>query len=170
MRLSTILSMVFFLFISSACKKDDSPSQTGSNSMSAKVDGKSWSRKPCWECIGGGKGLRIDYDDRDYFALQGQDPDFGMTIEFAIYSMPGVGTYQLNSTYSLSNKNINVALLFKNNKEYTTTEQSTGVINITKVDLLKKIVSGTFTFTAEEEGNPANTIQVTDGRFDVTFL
>lgn len=31
-------------------------------------------------------------------------------------------------------------------------------------------VTGTFAFTAKKEGNPANTIQVTDGRFDVTFL
>jgi hypothetical protein len=171
MKHDNILILVCFLFLFSACKKNEPYSPMGANVMLAKVDGKSWSRKPCWECFGGGRGMRVSYEDRDFFVLEGQDPDRGMSIELVIYSMPGVGVYPLNTNYSRDNNNVNRASVYDSKLGiYTTSSKNTGEINITTVDLKKKIISGTFTFTAGEERDLDNTIKVTNGFFDIAFL
>lgn len=165
---SYILFVFLVLFSSFNCKKDDlpKPTQTGANIMAAKVNGKTWEKKACWSCTGGGDGLIVDYDDRAFFAVTGEDPDQGLIIALAITSLKSTGTYQLTS------KNLNFARLFKSNegKYYFTSINNTGTVTITKLDLTKKIISGTFELTAEDENNPANTIRVTGGRFDVTFF
>lgn len=42
-------------------------------------------------------------------------------------------------------------------------------LNITKLDTLGKIISGTFHFFLSEYNNPGNTIEIKDGRFDLVF-
>lgn len=163
---TTLLFLI--LLTSSSCKKDALPkaTQTGANIMAAKVNGQVWEKKACWSCTGGGDGLIVNYEDRDFFAVTGQDPDQGLTIALAISSLKNIGVYQLSS------RSLSFARVFKKDggKYYYTSATNTGQVTITKLDLTNKIASGTFEFTAEDENNPANTIRVTDGRFDVTFL
>ncbi|MBC7557338.1 MAG: hypothetical protein H7195_10295, partial [Chryseobacterium sp.] len=42
-----------------------------------------------------------------------------------------------------------------------------GEVNITKLDRVNKIISGTFWFEATNENNPNDKVSVTDGRFDL---
>ncbi len=156
------------LLLAASCKKDGLPkaTQTGENTMVAKVDGKLWQKKACVSCTGGGTGLIVSYEDRNFFGVTGEDHDSGSRIALSISSVKSVGTYNLSS------KNLNYGRLFKigSGPYYYTSTKNTGQVTITKLDLTNKIISGTFDFTAEDENNPANTIKVTDGRFDVKFL
>lgn len=74
-------------------------------------------------------------------------------------------------TYELSTKNLNFAELYKYNLNsfFSTTTSSKGTGTITKLDLANNIISGTFQFTAEDNENPQNTVNVTDGWFDITY-
>ncbi|RYE16771.1 MAG: hypothetical protein EOP42_33395 [Sphingobacteriaceae bacterium] len=133
--------------------------------MAAKVNGKAWQKKACTSCIGGGSALKVNYDDRDFFVVTGQDHDFGLDIAIVITSLKRTGTY------TLSSRNLDYARLYKESdaKYYYTSTKNTGQVTITKLDLVNKIISGTFNLTAEDENNPVNTLKVTDGRFDVKY-
>ncbi len=164
-----ILLIIPFLsmLLAASCKKDDLPkaTQSGANTMAAKVDGKVWQKKACTSCIGGGSALEINYDDRNFFGVSGQNRDQNILVTFVITSLKSTRTYELTS------QNLNYAQIYSSNdhKTYYTSTSNTGQVNITKLDLENHIISGTFNFTAEDENNPANTIKVTDGRFDVKF-
>jgi hypothetical protein len=159
------------LFTSFSCKKDDLPkaTQTGANIIAAKVNGKVWEKKACWSCIGGGTGLRVNYDDRNFFGISGEQKDENkdIVITLVIPNLKSIGAYPLSG----EGKNQGFLSNYSNGSiKYATSGNNNGTITITKLDLANKIISGTFEFTAEDENNPANTIKVTDGRFDVTFL
>ena len=50
---------------------------------------------------------------------------------------------------------------------YRTNQQQTGQLNVTHLDTVKQIVSGTFYFTAVN--NLSDTVKITDGRFDMPY-
>ena len=152
------------MFLSSTCKKEDSPSQKGANIMTAKIDGRFWEKKSCFGCGGGGDGLGVEYDDSGYLAVGGYARGYA-NIGFVAHGVLAPGDYPL---YSITGNYAQVHL-YENSKTYYTTAQSNGTLHITKLDFEKKILSGTFEFTAEEQDNPSNTIRVTNGILDITF-
>jgi len=46
---------------------------------------------------------------------------------------------------------------------------ASNAINVTRVDTLNQIISGTFYFTLFNSSDPKDSVVVTDGRFDVTY-
>ena len=56
--LKTLLLALIISSLSIACEKDNTnqPTQTGANTIHAKVNGAPWQSKPCWSCISGGGG------------------------------------------------------------------------------------------------------------------
>ena len=85
-----LLLMPFLsMLLAASCKKDDLPkaTQTGANTMAAKVNGKVWQKKACVSCTGGGTGLIVTYEDRNFFAVTGEDHDFGLQIAIVIKSL-----------------------------------------------------------------------------------
>ena len=167
--MKTIGKVIFaalIILIAFSCKKGDllpKPTQTGANMMAAKVNGKVWQHRGCIGCM----GLRVNYDDRILFGITGDNPDQKIGITLIISSLKSIGTYDLK--LEGSNNNFGELYNSKENIIYLTSNSNTGKVTITKIDLTKKIISGTFEFTAEDENNPSNTIRVTDGRFDVPF-
>ncbi|RYY30344.1 MAG: hypothetical protein EOP41_00820 [Sphingobacteriaceae bacterium] len=161
-----VLPFLFLLLITS-CEKEGLPkaTQTGANTMSCKVNGKVWQKKACVSCLGGGSALSLNYDDRDFFGISGQNRDQNITITLIINSL------KKTRIYSSSTNGNNQAYLnnYNNGTYYSTSQSNKGTITVTKLDLNNKIISGTFEFTAEDENNPNNTIKVTDGRFDVKY-
>ena len=163
--LKTLLLALFICSLSLACKKDKmpKPTQTGANTMYAKINGQPWEKKACWSCIGG--GLEVGYDDRTLFVAVGQNKDQNINVSLIVKELKSVGLHEL------SNQSINYARIYNFNEEtrYFTTNNNKGSVTITKLDLTNKIISGTFEFTAEDENNSANTVKVTDGWFDITY-
>lgn len=168
MKVSNVLLAFAILFLLSTCKKDDLPkaTQTGENTMSCKVNGQVWQKKACSSCFGGGSALSINYDDRDFFGVSGENNDQKITITLIINSL------KTPRIFTSSTKGNNQAYLnsYKNGTiHYSTSKLNTGTVTVTKIDLTNKIISGTFEFTAEDESNTNNIIKVTDGRFDIKY-
>ncbi|WP_017256997.1 DUF6252 family protein [Pedobacter arcticus] len=152
------------ILLTVSCKKDDLPkaTQEGKNIMAAKVNGKTWVKTACWSCIEGGSGLRANYANNILNIVAQQEKDSAKSsIEF-LFSVDSPGRY-------LSTSGFNEINYLSKAGYYETTANTIGEINITKIDKTNKIISGTFSFTAENKDNPNDIITVTDGRFDVTY-
>ena len=136
------------------------PTQTGANTINAKVNGTPWQHKFCWSC----KRIDAVYEDGTLqFFVTGRNWDQNIVISVNIKELKSLGTYQL------SNQGLNYGYISTENSRFYTSNNSLGVVTITKIDLANKIISGTFEFSAEDEYNPANTIKVTDGWFDIVY-
>ena len=156
--------LVCFLFLSSACKKEDSPSQSSANIMQAKIDGRYFENKACFGCAEGGDGIGVEYDDSGYLSITGFDRSYG-NLGFIAKGVLAPGDYPLyhiNGSYARVN-------IYEGNKVYFTSTVNSGTLHITKIDFKRKILSGTFEFTAEQDINPSNVKKVTNGVIDVTF-
>ncbi|WP_017256996.1 DUF6252 family protein [Pedobacter arcticus] len=171
--LKKIILASIILLLATSCKKDDLPkaTQTGSNNMAAKINGKVWQRKGCFGCIGGGSGISINYDDRTFFGISAQNRDLKYTLTLIIENLKNKTTYTLGNG-SGNNKAPNYAKVssdLSNHINYYTTENLKGKITITKLDTTNKIIAGTFEFKAENENNPSDIITVTNGWFDIKY-
>ncbi len=82
------------------------------------------------------------------------------------------GTYLLNqSTAHFPNHSASYAYYverrFTPTNEWITNIQYTGKVEITRIDTVNNIISGTFEFSAINLYNTPQPITITDGRFDV---
>lgn len=138
--------------------------------MAAKVNGKIWQSRSCWTCIGGGSGLDVEYSS-GYLRISGEQGDEGTFISLEVQDVKGSGSYTLKdkSLSGIFGKNGTYGRVFisQGSKYYETTATSTGTV--TKLDVANKIISGTFSFRAQNEENSSEFVEVTDGRFDVKY-
>ncbi|MFC5283644.1 DUF6252 family protein [Pedobacter alpinus] len=162
-----ILFASLILLFTISCKKDDLPAATqeGKNIMAAKVNGKTWVKTACWSCIGAGGGLNVSYENGilsirgEQFVSKTNDNVIGILIQNPKIGDNIVDGSRINLEYND----------YGNKKYYKTYSNSIGVVNITKIDTIKKIISGTFHFDAVNENDLNDTVSITDGRFDVTY-
>jgi hypothetical protein len=162
-----IIYCSIILFFTISCKKDDLPaaSQEGKDIMAAKVNGNVWVKTACFSCIGAGGGLSVSYSNKfiniqgEKFVSKNDDSVIGLEL-FASKT----GEYLTNGVEAFITYDD-----FGNKKYYRTTSNSTGIINITKIDPVNKIISGTFICKVENENDPTDIISITDGRFDVSY-
>ena len=160
--LKTVLLALLICSLSLACKKDKmpKPTQTGANTIYAKVNGQPWQHKGCISCS---EAFQVSYDDRINFGVSGRNYDQKIGITTVLRNLKATGTYELSSTDLDFGDLVNTTLTYN---RFTTTKINKGSVTITKLDLDNKIISGTFEFTAEDKENPENTVKVTDGWFD----
>ena len=166
--LKKISYALIILLFTISCKKDDLPkaTQEGKNVMAAKIDGNVWINTACSSCIGGGSGLSVSYEQM-FINILGQQKNGSTSLSIQLYfKVQEVGNYIINGT---SFNDDNFIKLIDKNITYNTSKQHTGNLNITKIDRVNKILSGTFSFTAVNENNLNDVKSITDGRFDVTY-
>jgi hypothetical protein len=79
-----------------------------------------------------------------------------------------LGTISLND---INNAVIALSETDQAEQHYTTTEAVGGTLNITRLDTVANIVSGTFSFQAalQPTNTPGKIINITDGRFDIKY-
>jgi len=169
----TFILVIIFMFIASSCKKDPLPkaSQVGAEIMAAKIDGKVWKKTACFSCIAGGSALRVDFSNGNLY-IQGEqnDDDLKTYIALVLRNLTKEGVYDLNiESDNTNHAELSDYTVINFARKYSTNSTNKGSVTITKLDLGKKIVSGTFSFIAEDRNNPGNTTHVTDGRFDVKY-
>lgn len=102
--------------------------------------------------------------------IQGIDARYSLPIagDVAIQKMDvfKTGKYPLQSQSCSTNYQCDQTFYY-NSDEYTTYSAHSGELNLTRLDTINKIVSGTFEFNAT---NPeGKTVRVTAGRFDVKY-
>jgi hypothetical protein len=172
---STRLLSLFFislnLFIS--CKKDNLPKATekGKNTFGCKIDGKIFvpQKTITYPSM---PPLRSYYDDSSrYFELSvSEDRDEGNN---------GLKRYMILKLYNLKignnalNENNKALIVISTNNQldqrYETNTAIGGTLNITRIDTLAHIISGTFSFNAASRPDNSKIISVTDGRFDINY-
>lgn len=135
--------------------------------VSAKVDGVLFGNSaPAGNLIvqyGGGNFLVLAYDSRISGEVIKQ-------ISIVYSPLTTTGTYELNTSVSvISPKTIKLGEYIEdpggaNQISYETDSTHTGTLVITKLDTINRLISGTFNFTALQDGGTA-IINVTDGQF-----
>ncbi len=161
-----------------ACEEDDGlpePTQTGAMIMAAKINGKLWETNGSWSAMGG-SGLRVQYSD-GYFSIvgSGDKREIDASVIFQLTNVLAPGVYILKEklpgifSEAGSYGNVHYYTVENNVKNHETTVSSTGTVTITKLDIQRKIISGTFSFKAQNKNNPSEYVEVTDGRFDVKY-
>lgn len=175
--LSTVLC--FLLFTNINCKKDKlrvdqlpAATQIGKGTFGCLVNGEAFT--PTIELFSYSNHFSYGYDPDYGFGvdvINKKDNYFGhIIIELKIKNIMAGQTYVLDN-YNVSGKGGATYTNILDNGislDYTTNNQVNGTITITKLDPVKEIISGVFAFKAISSTN-GETINVTDGRFDLTF-
>lgn len=179
--LSLVSVLCILFFTNMQCKKDKLPidqlpaaTQTGANTFGFLINGQAFTptTKIIYNYIfnyvynpSSGLSIEATNDNRDadylghiYISLLIPNLIEGRTYTLTDYNVVGKGGVKYLDISGPGNVQGN----------YETTSQAGGSITITKCDLVKKIISGTFSFSATDMKS-LKTINVTDGRFDLTF-
>ena len=174
MKKLSIICLSLFLFV--ACKKKidelPAPTQTGSNTFGAKVNGNLWAPQgfgpfPANDIL----EVRMTAPDAVMinarnFASSPNETEF----EIFISDVTGPGTYLLNNNVprgGFSSYGYYVKRNFTPDNEWLTSSAHGGSVTITRLDLANKVVAGTFQFEAMNLYNAPNLLSVTEGRFDL---
>ena len=119
----------------------------------------------------------------EYFSLDIQNLKNKKGIDYTIYvhlnnMILGAGLYNVGQSngenYIDGPNNPQIIVNEINENVYTGkkfwSSPNSGTINITRFDYSNKIISGVFSCTLYNKDNPTETIQVTDGRFDINLV
>jgi hypothetical protein len=177
--ISTRSSFGFLLLLLVAgpqCKKSSPPpnillpaTQEGKNTFGCKVNGEVWI--PYYHCGFGTSGC-----DELGFHVYSSDSVNKLPLQFSLvtersisdnnYSAFFINTYRANITQT-GNIYDSVSIWCVIGHDYYTQSFYAGSMNLTKLDTVNNIMSGTFSFT--QYNTPNDSVVVTDGRFDLTF-
>lgn len=174
------IPVMFMFFVLSACSKDvvELPpvTETGENTFGARLDGSFWTPAG-FGIVPTAPLLEARFID-DNIKINARNFSISPTeTEFEIYlkNVTETGVYLLNKNVSIyPNQTESYAYHIKRKlrpiDQWVTNANFTGVVNITKVDRVNKIVAGSFEFRAESMSNPGEFITVTEGRFDIKMI
>lgn len=174
------IPVMFMFFVLSACSKDvvELPpvTETGENTFGARLDGSFWTPAG-FGIVPTAPVLEARFID-DNIKINARNFSISPTeTEFEIYlkNVTETGVYLLNKNVSIyPNQTESYAYHIKRKlrpiDQWVTNAIFTGVVNITKVDRVNKIVAGSFEFRAESMSNPGEFITVTEGRFDIKMI
>ncbi len=174
------------------CKKDDAEAlpqatQSGANTFGCKVNGEVWVPGGARTSSGKPKKFSLEYYPNDpagwnprligRFVLTAYRENDGHddAVILAIDSMTALGTYPLNTStppYPAQTPYPNHGAYLTSRPAvatYVTGPAHTGSITITRLDTAAHIISGTFSFTAGPYSGTTNTVQISDGRFDINY-
>jgi len=174
-----LLTIVIIVFLTTACNKDEKEknpfppnTETGANIFMFRVNG--------GEVINSKVGY-LSSKPRISVYYSHIEPVYGSyffnilssrtyleenkTIEIVVKEMPKVGKYILYGENSAFYEDLNPATF------YYTNENNRGELNITKLDTINYIISGTFKFQAEQWclSGDCSTIITVEGQFDVKY-
>lgn len=185
---------VLFLFFAvltflSCSKSYDGPqlppvTQTGENTFGCYVNGRLLLPRD-------GKGTVMGPDEGMYFSASGEAPNYNyneinvqdfvspnggsMDIHITKLHEGGEGMFEIKESncdrFSYANNSINIRCRYYNgvSYDYYCSIEGSGYLNITRYDFDNRIVSGTFSFSAKNENNPNDIIEITEGRFDLKW-
>lgn len=154
--------------------------QIGADTFGCLIDGKVFIPKSKGFMDGSNLQCQYQYLEQNnqppcnYFALGAGDsksyPDqiYGIALSAQCMDL-GVGNYELTNYQELFSLAGRFSIIgFNGIEEYYTNSIHKGELNITRFDLEKQIMSGTFWFDAVNQDGKK--VEVRDGRFDVHFI
>ncbi|MFD1615218.1 immunoglobulin domain-containing protein [Gelatiniphilus marinus] len=190
---TVLLSFVLVLFVSGSCSDDEEfrptlppITQTGSNTFGCYIDGKLLTpRDGAGTLHTQDKGVRMIAGgiprEITYWELKVRDFKSGngglLTFHIQNLHQNKKGVYVINEgncevgVDALENVNITCRWLDKetqNYKWYCSIENG-GTLTITRYDFENRIVSGTFSCTVQNRDDATDTVEITEGRFDLKW-
>lgn len=166
---SILLLALSITMLSNSCKKEKSPNpvlqlpsetQTGKNTFGCKINGEVWLPK--------GALLTTPAYDVQYYKSSGtlliktNRADKGQSLNIYLYGVYQNNDYTIhnpiNNTYRYDDVHGSCQLYERTNSTQT------GIVTITRLDTLSKVISGRFSGTLKQNGCPD--INITEGRFD----
>jgi len=167
-----------FLLSSSQCKKNKSDAdyvyglppatQQGKNTLGFLLNGEPWTPK----AYRNRANLSIDIDfsyNNGIFSISAYDFSSTVAQQFIIGIRDSLNF--LNAPFKLNlNRESLYSVSFNTSCDYFNQlddVSSSGILNLTKLDKTQKIISGTFNATLSKPG--CETIQITQGRFDMKY-
>lgn len=195
-KLVILLTLSFFL-LASSCNKEEqegftptlpSITTTGENTFGCYIDGQLLTpRDKVGELFGDGiRGLRYLASDftpeaeyNEIVILDSKSKKQGsLRIHIQNLCELGVGNYTIMESNCEqghdANPTVNIRCSLWNESEptnhrtYCSTDES-GMLTISRYDYENKIVSGIFSFSASNKNDSSETIEITDGRFDINW-
>lgn len=152
------------VLLAGSCKKGEAltkETQTGANTFSCKINGKVF--KPAATGLLAGNALFRTYDQNSktlgVYAKNVDNKPY-KRVYLTIENYRGEGLYNINlgNVYCEYREESLDIIRFLGYEGY---------IKITKDDQANRILAGTFEFKAEKMDNPNETVNITDGRFDI---
>ncbi|MBF9142613.1 DUF6252 family protein [Hymenobacter properus] len=185
----TLLFPLAAALLAAGCKKDDPKAmlppatQEGKNVGGCLIEGEVWQTSPGQGLFASATGTRALVSKRagqsTYTIKIGlsSDSPSSRLIEFACFGASGVGAYSFTQklpSYTSPTPEPDNAQ-YHNRKgngptgDFSTGPAAPGQMTITRFDLQKHIVAGTFSFVAQDSVS-GRKVNLTDGRFDVEFV
>lgn len=154
------ITFLYILFIS--CKGDDLPKPTtnGSIIFACKVDGEIFTPK---SNDFKRSAKEVEFDNNSVLITGRRNID----AEFKLLNIY-IKDFKGKKTYLLDNDSISYGEYRNDYDYYSTNINNTGKLIITNYDINKRILSGTFKFSAIDK-KTNKIVKVSDGRFDLTF-
>ena len=181
LKLSMMTRLMFLLlplfFLATSCDDDDTilptpetdvpglppATQTGAGTFGCLIDGEPWVAKSAPFASGSTVGLRVThYPDWNGYNFQTYNNDDRWSIDIQINYVTEPDDYPI---VRASRDYLNGGSCAVNEMN----EDSLYYLNVTHLDLTGRIISGTFSFTTENEDESCSRIDITNGRFDATF-
>lgn len=175
--MKNILTASLALLLLSACNKEveelPAATQTGANTFGATIDGEFWIPK-AFGPINANSILEVRILGGQDFFIHARNYASSPTeteFEFFLKGVTAPGTYLLNSTVSYPSTAASYGYFVKRKltplNEWITSSLHTGSVTISKIDLVTRIIAGTFQFTAADIRDATKQIIVSEGRFDL---
>ncbi len=176
--MKNILIILSFLLVLFSCKKDvealPDATQTGANTFGARVNGALWIPQG-FGVVPTAPLLEASYSGNNAIIIHARNFSSSpneVEIEIYLRNATKPGTYLLNQTTAhFPNQSASYAYYverkFTPTNEWITNNQYTGKVEVTRLDTVNNIISGTFEFDAINLYNTPQPIAITDGRFDV---
>jgi len=174
--MKTILSCLAICLLLTSCKKEITElppeTQTGANTFGAKVNNAFWVPQgfgsiPANDIL----EARMVRDDIIINARNFSSSPTETEFEIRLNDVTTTGTIQLNADVVYPSTEESYAYYVKRKftpeNEWLTGSTATGFVNITRIDPVNKIVSGTFQFDMLNMYNSPQPLSVTEGRFDL---
>ena len=175
--MKNLLFIVLTLAILSSCKKEietlPDTTETGANTFGAKINGENWGPLG-FGIVPTAPTLEASFAaDSSIFINARNFSRSPVETEMQIYlkNVSAPGSYLLNQNTAVApGHSASYAYYIKRNfsvtDEWITSTTATGQVQVTKMDWANKIISGSFSFTADAKYGSAP-ISVTEGRFDI---
>ncbi len=187
--------LLFLLLFTAGCQKERSepeplpypfnklplPTQTGENTFGCLINGEPWVAYAPWNPWGG--RLRSSYDEAHYgfdynqrLIVEGyrmipsydlNNDSISLSLGFTINSITGEGYFDKQNLENYKSSYFSVKP--GPTKIYALDTLAPFHIHITKLDTVKKIVSGTFEMDLIEIDDPMDVLQIRHGRFDAWY-
>lgn len=174
--MKTILTCLAICLLLTSCKKEITglppETQTGANTFGAKVNNAFWVPQgfgsiPANDIL----EARMVGDDIIINARNFSSSPTETEFEIRLNDVTTTGTIQLNADVVYPSTEESYAYYVKRKftpeNEWLTSSTATGIVNITRIDTVNMIVSGTFQFDMLNIYNSPQPLSVTEGRFDL---